>query len=127
MAVSLCSISFPCLSSAGLRYVHRAMRDAAGTNARGAVTTTIDREGGLVVVRKCASSPEERRRLSHEAAVLRRVRRPGVVELVNLRDDGNLTEVTTTWVGPHTLETSPVQSLEQVAGVMEVLADPVAG
>src|SRR4051794_21631798 len=103
------------------------MRDAAGIDACGAVTTTSDRSGGLLVVRKTATEPGARRRLSHEAAVLERVRRPGVVDLLDVHDGGATTVLTTAWVGPHSLETCAVQSVEQVAGIMAVLADTVAG
>src|SRR5262245_42099786 len=87
--------------------------------------TVVERRGDQVVVRKTGTSPAARHRLAHEAAVLARARRPGVVELVDHHDDGQEATLVTAWVGAHTLATMTVRSVDQVAGLVAVLADTV--
>lgn len=90
------------------------------------VTTGLDDEG-RPVARKRSGGAADAVRLRHEAAVLAAARHPGVVELLESGpvDDGGF-ELTTAFVGAHSLDTVGPLPHEQAAGAVAALAETVA-
>ena len=82
---------------------------------------------GRAEIHKRATAAPARERLRREANVLRHARHPGVVDLVEVRtdDDGSMVLVTRL-AGSHTLETWTPPSLDEVAGVLVVVAETLA-
>ena len=91
------------------------------------VVTVARGATGRAEIHKRATAAPARERLRREANVLRHARHPGVVDLVELRtDDDGSTVLVTRLAGSHTLETWTPPSLDEVAGVLVVLAETLA-
>jgi serine/threonine protein kinase len=84
-----------------------------------------DDDGRLEAV-KVARTPSDAAALTREAAVLRAVRHPGVVELVELRGGSDGPELVTRWVGTRSLADLAPLPIEQVAGVVASVAATLA-
>ena len=89
------------------------------------VTTAVD-EDGQVLACKRATDAEDALRLRHEAEMLDRAQHPGVVELVGCREVDGVVTLYTSFVGAHTLETSPPLPLDQAGAVVAMLASTVS-
>ena len=89
------------------------------------VTTAVD-EDGQVLACKRATDAEDALRLRREAEVLDRAQHPGVVELVGCREVDGVVTLYTSFVGAHTLETSPPLPLNQAGAVVAMLAATVS-
>jgi hypothetical protein len=90
------------------------------------VVSEVDPSGRLVA-RKRSRDDADALRLTHEAEVLDAARHPGVVELVSCESaGGGATELVTTFVGTHTLETAGALSTERAAGLVAALAETLA-
>lgn len=87
---------------------------------------TTDPTGAPILVKQVRGE-DGRARLRSEAALLRDLAHPGLVQVVDLVEDGEDTELHLAWVGPHSLATVtsvPVADAGRVvAQVSEVVAD----
>ncbi|WCO65606.1 hypothetical protein PO878_13965 [Iamia majanohamensis] len=86
------------------------------------VTTAAD---GTPVLVKRSTGPEGRARLAGEAAVLRTLAHPGLVRVVDLRDDADGAELHLAWVGPHSLATVTSVPVADAARLVARVADVV--
>lgn len=87
---------------------------------------TAVEDSGRVVARKRSRNEADALRLQHEAAVLRSIRHPGVVELVDCERDADGVVLTTELVGTHSLETLTSVTVERAAGLVAAVAETVA-
>ncbi|MGI8663739.1 MAG: hypothetical protein ACR2LQ_11075 [Acidimicrobiales bacterium] len=83
--------------------------------------TVLDDPAAGPLVRKTSRSAPDRHRLEHEGELLRAAQHPGVVELVS--DDG---ELTTRYVGSHTIETAQSMGVTRAAALVASIADTLA-
>jgi serine/threonine protein kinase len=91
------------------------------------VTTGLSTGGGALAIKR-SNNEADAVRLEHEAAVLRLVRHPGVVELVACEcDEAGVVTLVTEFVGLHSLDTvdalTVVRAAEITASVASTLAD----
>src|SRR5690606_18962969 len=87
---------------------------------------TIDGSGARPTITKTATDESARRRLAHEAEMLRRAEHPGVVTLLGHERDGEVEVLRTAYCGSRTLATTTSMSVARVAGTISALATTVA-
>jgi tRNA A-37 threonylcarbamoyl transferase component Bud32 len=99
---------------------------ATSTATAATTATTIDRQGGALVVRKRRNDAAGRAQLGREHALLQRLPHPGVTKALAFEDDGEQATLTLAHAGNRSVAGTHHPGIDECARIIAAVAETVA-